>query len=69
MNDYQKACDALLNAVGGTLDERNLSQLTTDQQLKAAEVAALLSISQQLSGIRHGEVAPEHHGLGPAPRE
>lgn len=29
--------------------------LTVDQQLKIAEVTALLSISQELSGIRHGQ--------------
>jgi hypothetical protein len=42
----------------GSIDE--VDHLTTDQRLKVAEVAALLSISQELSGIRHGGINPEY---------
>lgn len=34
--------------------------LTIDQRLKAAEVAALLSIAQELSAIRNLGIAPEY---------
>ncbi|BCJ65098.1 hypothetical protein [Polymorphospora rubra] len=35
-------------------------ELTLDQQLKLAEIKALLSISQELSRIHHGGVNPEY---------
>lgn len=55
-HDYSTAWDALAKAIGsakgissGNIDE--VDHLTTDQQLKVAEVAALLSISQELSAL------------------
>lgn len=68
INDYARAWDALTEAIGaaegksaGYFDKQE--HLTVDQRLKAAEVAALLSISQELSAIRHlgmkGEYEPD----------
>lgn len=59
-NDYTRAWDALCDAIGAAAGESggyfsNQEHLTVDQRLKVAEIAALLSISQELSGIRHGE--------------
>lgn len=34
--------------------------LTLDQRLKVAEIKALLSISQELSGIHHAGINPEY---------
>lgn len=55
-NNYHTACDALGDAIGaakgqssGTITE--ISHMTVDQQLKVAEVAALLSIAQELSAL------------------
>lgn len=60
MSDYNVAWDALGSAIGaaegkpsGTV--RDIGHMTVDQQLKVAEVAALLSIAQELSGIRNNE--------------
>ena len=65
MNDYATAWDTLAEAIGaaggkssGTITE--LENLTVDQRLKVAEIAALLSISQELSGLRHGGMNPEY---------
>lgn len=56
MNDYANAWDALAEAIGaaegkssGSFDKQE--HLTVDQRLKAAEVAALLSISQEISAL------------------
>lgn len=56
MSDYATAWDALCETIGaaknrnsGTFDDQD--HLTTDQRLKAAEVAALLSIAQELSAL------------------
>lgn len=64
MNDYSMAWDTLVKAIGaakgqssGYIDDAQ--HLTIDQQLKAAEVAALLSISQELSAIRHQGINPK----------
>jgi len=64
-NDYAGAWDALTNAIGaaegksaGYFHEQD--HLTIDQRLKAAEVAALLSIAQELSAIRHGGIRREY---------
>lgn len=64
-NDYATAWDSLCDAIGAAkgkssavFDDR--AHLTTDQRLKAAEVAALLSIAQELSAIRHGGISPEY---------
>lgn len=60
MSDYNNAWDALIKAIGSAQGRDTATfgyheGLTVDQQLKAAEVAALLSISQELSGIRLGD--------------
>jgi hypothetical protein len=36
------------------------NELTIDQQLKVAEIKALLSISQELSRIHHDGINPEY---------
>jgi len=55
-NDYATAWDALGDAIGaaagkasGSVNE--ISHMSVDQQLKVAEIAALLSISQELSAF------------------
>lgn len=55
-NDYGTAWDALAAAIGsakgrssGYIDD--LEHLTVDQRLKVAEIAALLSISQEMSAL------------------
>jgi hypothetical protein len=65
MNDYSTAWDSLAGTIGaaegkssGTITE--IDHLTTDQRLKVAEVAALLSIAQELSAIRHEGVNPDY---------
>ncbi|MGN7859509.1 hypothetical protein ACTJI8_02900 [Microbacterium sp. 22303] len=55
-NDYSTAWDALANAIGAAKGESSgyiddVEHLTVDQQLKVAEIAALLSISQELSAL------------------
>lgn len=56
MSDYNTAWDALTGAIGrakgmssGYVDD--VEHLTVDQQLKVAEIAALISISQELSAL------------------
>lgn len=66
MNDYTRAWDSLAQTIGAAQGKSSgyfddLEHLTTDQRLKVAEVAALLSIAQELSGIRHEGIAPEYH--------
>lgn len=60
MSDYATAWDSLANAIGsgkgqsyGSIDD--VEHLTTDQRIEVAKIAALLSISQELSLIAHGE--------------
>lgn len=55
-NDYATAWDALGRAIGaaqghssGSVDE--VEHMTVDQQLKVAEIAALLSIAQEISSF------------------
>lgn len=64
MSDYATAWDTLAQAIGrakgtssGTVTE--VEHLSIDQQLKVAEIAALLSISQELSQIHHAGINPE----------
>ncbi|WP_158726386.1 hypothetical protein [Tomitella fengzijianii] len=64
-SDYGAAWDALAAAIGaaegkssGYFDQQD--HLTVDQRLKAAEVAALLSISQELSQIHHAGINPKY---------
>lgn len=56
MSDYNTAWDALTEAIGaakgstaGSITEQE--HLTVDQRIEVAKVAALLSISQELSGL------------------
>ncbi|MGY1680720.1 hypothetical protein [Geodermatophilus sp. SYSU D01176] len=65
MSDYATAWDSLCQAIGaakgqssGYFDDQD--HLTVDQRLKAAEVAALLAIAQELSAIRHSGVNPNY---------
>lgn len=64
MSDYNNAWDALIKAIATSQERDNATfgqheSLSVDQQLKAAEVAALLSISQELSAIRHEGINPK----------
>lgn len=52
MNMWADAFDSM-NAID--LDSETL---TVDQRLKVAEIKALLSISQELSGIHHNGINP-----------
>ncbi|UJW32436.1 hypothetical protein L3Q67_01200 [Saccharothrix sp. AJ9571] len=54
MNMFAEAFDAM-NAIDSAPQE-----LTIDQQLKLAEVKALLSISQELSKIHHEGINPDY---------
>lgn len=63
MGDYNKAWSLLGDAIGaaknqsaGSIDD--VDHLTPDQRLKVAEVAALLSIAQELSAIRNEGINP-----------
>lgn len=65
MNDYSTAWDSLAETIGaakgqssGTITD--LDHLSTDQRLKVAEVAALLSIAQELSAIHHAGINPDY---------
>jgi len=56
MSDYNTAWSALTEAIGAAKGQSSgsvtdVDHLTVDQQLKVAEVAALLSISQELSAL------------------
>lgn len=64
MSDYETAWSTLAEAIGAAADKSSgsiteVDHLTVDQRLKAAEVAALLSIAQELSFIRHYGINPE----------
>jgi hypothetical protein len=55
-HDYSTAWDALTDAIGAAKGQsagsiRDQHHLTVDQRLKVAEVAALLSIAQELSAL------------------
>lgn len=55
-HDYSTAWDALTDAIGAAKGQRagsitDQEHLTVDQRLKVAEVAALLSIAQELSAL------------------
>ncbi|WP_299166783.1 hypothetical protein [uncultured Arthrobacter sp.] len=55
-NDYGRAWDSLTRTIGAAKGESagyfdDQDHLTTDQRLKVAEVAALLSIAQELSAL------------------
>ena len=55
-NDYANAWDALSTAIGAAKGEssgsiEDIDHLTFDEQIKVAQVAALLSISQELSAL------------------
>jgi hypothetical protein len=62
-NDYNSAWDSLAETIGAAKGISSgsfvdIDHLTTDQRLKVAEVAALLSIAQELSAIRHEGINP-----------
>ncbi len=62
MTDYANAWDLLADAIGAAKNESSgaiadVAHLTIDQRIEVAKVAALLSISQELSGLRQGEGA------------
>jgi hypothetical protein len=64
-SDYATAWDALAAAIGAAKGQssgsiNDVEHMTIDQQLKVAEVAALLSISQELSAIHHAGINPEY---------
>lgn len=59
-NGYALASDVLASAIGAAKGDSSgyiydVAHMTIDQQLKVAEIAALLSITEELSGIRNGE--------------
>jgi hypothetical protein len=65
VSDYHTAWDSLGHTIGaadgkssGSIVE--VDHLTTDQRLKVAEVAALLSIAQELNHIRRYGIQPEY---------
>lgn len=67
MSDYTSAWDSLCEAIGAARTDGKTTgyfaeqdHMTIDQRLKAAEVAALLSIAQELSAIRHMGISPEY---------
>lgn len=64
-DDYATAWDALSTAIGGAIGKssgsiRDLSHLTTDQQLKVIEITALLSIAQEISSFNPSNTT--HYG-------
>lgn len=65
MSDYATAWDALCDTIGAAKGKSSATfmeqeHLTIDQRLKAAEIAALLSIAQELSTIRHAGINPTY---------
>jgi hypothetical protein len=58
MNLFADAFDEL-NGIEAR-EEKTGKGLTVDQQLKVAEIKALLSISQELSKIHHHGVNPDY---------
>ncbi|WP_156764714.1 hypothetical protein [Mycobacterium sp. 1081908.1] len=63
MSDYNTAWDCLADAIGAEKGQSSgyineVDHLSTDQRLKVAEVAALLSIAQELSALRHEGINP-----------
>ncbi|MBM0237133.1 hypothetical protein JNW88_08205 [Micromonospora sp. ATA32] len=56
MGMWHEAADALSEAI----DSEKTGRLTTDQQLKVAEIKALLAIGQELSKIHHEGINPEY---------
>lgn len=60
MSDYNSAWSVLNSISQGDFIGDHLERMSIDQRLKTAEVLALLSISQELSGIRHAGINPEY---------
>ncbi|PZU48450.1 MAG: hypothetical protein DI566_04245 [Microbacterium sp.] len=57
-NDYVKAWDKLAEVIGTASGHSSgyyfdTGHMTIDQQLKVAEIGALLSISQEINHLRH----------------
>lgn len=74
-NDYGTAWDALASAIGAAEGKssgsvHDVAHMTVDQQLKVAEIAALLSIAQEISAfnpqnlIQHGKDGIRRNGWG-----
>lgn len=64
MGDWHTGWEALAKAIGAgqgvsSGSVTDMGHLTVDQQLKVAEVAALLSISQELNNIHHNGINPD----------
>lgn len=66
-NDYVKTWDKLAEVIGAASGHSSgyyfdTSHMTIDQQLKVAEIGALLSISQEINHLRHAieEGIPEN---------
>ncbi len=64
MSAYSTAWDTMAAAIGaaegsssGTITD--VEHLSVDQQLKAAEISALLAIAEELSRLRHYGMNPE----------
>jgi hypothetical protein len=58
MTLFHEARDEL-NAIDARAEAES-RELTIDQQLKVAEIKALLSIAQELSGIHHDGINPKY---------
>lgn len=63
-DNYVNASDGLARAIGAaegstTGYHYETTHMTVDQQLKVAEVCALLAIADELSAIRHAGINPE----------
>ena len=63
MSDYYTAWDTLANAIGAAKDQSSgyvteIDHLSVDQQLKVAEVTALLAIAQAVSALNPNNVIP-----------
>lgn len=60
MSDYATAWDFLTSAIGAAKGQsygsiNDVEHLNPDQRIEVAKVVALLSLSQELSMIAHGE--------------
>ncbi|CAJ1505660.1 hypothetical protein [[Mycobacterium] burgundiense] len=61
---YGNTWDVLCKTIGAAEGKssgffHHIDHLTIDQQLKVAQIGALLSISEELSAIRHQGINPE----------
>ncbi len=66
-NDYATAWDALADTIGRAKGDSSdyiteIEHLTVDQQLKVAEIAALLSIAQEISVLNPNNTTEQWDG-------